>query len=282
MTPSRRLAALLVAGVATMAALSACSGGDEPSADSSTPASSASEPSATPTTATAAPRPGNRACYALSYDAAVAPTSDADPVDCTAAHTSITYAVGTLDTVVAGHLLAVDSKRVQAQVATDCPAALPKFLGATPDQLHLSMLRAVWFTPTVEQSDAGADWYRCDVIAVAADGRLAALTGKIGGVLARPEARQRFAMCGTAEPGTADFHRVICSTDHSWKAIATVPIAGEKYPGEDAAQAAGQTPCENAGRDAASDKLNFKWGYEWPTAEQWDAGQHYGLCWVPD
>ena len=38
------------------------------------------------------------------------------------------------------------------------PAAwLASFLGGTVDDLRLSMLRAVWFTPTVEESDAGAD-----------------------------------------------------------------------------------------------------------------------------
>ncbi|MGZ4449906.1 MAG: septum formation family protein [Nocardioides sp.] len=276
---TRRSAAAVLLAALTL--LTACGGGDSPSPSPSSSPTSAS-PTATPTTAVAAPRPPDRACYALSYDAAVAPTSSAKPVDCGAAHTSITFKVGTLDTVVDGHLLAVDSHRVQAQVASDCPAALPKFLGATSDQLHLSMLRAVWFTPTVEQSDAGADWYRCDVIAVAADGRLAPLTGKIGGVLAKPDARQRFGMCGTAEPGTPDFHRVICSGSHSWKAVSTVPIAGRRYPGEATAREAGQQQCEDAGREAASDKLDFKWGYEWPTAQQWEAGQHYGLCWVPD
>ena len=28
------------------------------------------------------------------------------------------------------------------------------------------MLRTVWFTPSVEESDAGANWYRCDVVAL--------------------------------------------------------------------------------------------------------------------
>jgi hypothetical protein len=47
-------------------------------------------------------------------------------------------------------------------------------------------------------------------------------------------------------------------------------------------RAAGETPCEAAARRVASDSLNFRWGYEWPTEKQWDAGQHHGLCWAPD
>ena len=276
---------LLAAVTVLLTVLTGCSGGsDVPSADgSSTPTSSApSSPASTPTRATAPPRPVDRACYRLSFDVALAPTNGSDPVDCAQTHTSMTFAVGALDTLVDGHLLAVDSRRVQAQVAGACPAALPRFLGGTPDALHLSMFRAVWFTPTVEESDAGASWFRCDVIAVAGEGKLAPLTGRLAGVLASPQTAEPYGMCGTAEPGTAGFSRVICSGDHSWRALRTVPFTGTRYPGETAVRDAGQEPCKDAGRDAASDKLSFKWGYEWPTEKQWDAGQHYGLCWAPD
>ena len=143
------------------------------------------------------------------------------------------------------------------------------------------MLRAVWFTPTVEESDAGANWFRCDVIAVAADGELAPLTGRLAGVLGTDAGRERYAMCGTAEPGTAGFERVICSADHTWRAIATVPFAAGTYPGDERVRTAGEAPCQDAGRAVADDPLSYRWGYERPTREQWDAGQTYGICWAP-
>jgi len=277
----------LLALAALLLTVSGCTGGGDQSA-SSTPSaspgsSSASEsPSAKPTRARPPKPPRDRACYRLTYDEAVAPTSDVRSVACTGTHTSMTYAVGGLDAVVDGHLLAVDSKRVQAQVASECPRQLSSFLGGTVDDLHLSMLRAVWFTPTVETSDAGADWFRCDVIAVAADGRLAPLTTRMAGVLGTTEGRDRFGMCGTAQPGTSDFHRVVCSSNHSWRAIRVVHFSSTNYPGPGAAQQAGQTICKDAGQSAASDTLDFTWSYEWPTAQQWANGQNYGLCWVPD
>ncbi len=273
---------LVTAGLLLCLALTGCSGGGSTDARTTPTTSPTPSPTASPPTATAAPRPADRDCYRLDFDTAVAPTSQAKPVDCGSEHTSMTYAVGALRTEVGGHLLAVDSDRVQAQVARTCPQRLPGFLGGGPADLHLSMLRAVWFTPTVEESDAGAGWYRCDVIALASDGELAPLTGRLRGVLGSSQARDRYAMCGTAQPGAADFARVICSRPHSWRAISTVSIAGQRYPGEQAAREAGQQPCQDAGRAAAPDALNFKWGYEWPTAQQWQAGQHYGLCWVPD
>ena len=277
----------LLVPVVLVATLTACSGGKgettvDPSSGPSTSSGASTSAAPAPPTATAAPRPADRACYDLDHDEAVAPTNDREPVDCRAAHTSMTFAVGDLDAVVDGHLLAVDSDRVQAQVAETCPEQLAGFIGGTTEDRRLSMLRATWFTPTVKESDAGAAWYRCDVIALAGDEDLARLTGMVGGVLDRPEDSERYAMCGTAEPGTPGFSRVICSSRHSWRAISTVPFDGGAYPGVEEVRSAGETPCRDAARAVADDSLSFQWGYEWPTGAQWQAGQTYGLCWAPD
>ena len=61
-----------------------------------------------------------------------------------------------------------------------------------------------------------------------------------------------------------------------------VDLPDGPYPGEAAAREAGQGLCEDAGRERASDALDFQWGYEWPTADQWLAGQTFGRCWAPD
>lgn len=273
----------LAAAVLAALLLGGCSGGDDPGATPG-PSDSSSSPAATPTPAEPAPRPEDRACYRLSYADAVAPTVDVRATPCTKPHTAMTFAVGTLDTTVDGHLLAVDSRRVQEQVATECPKRFASFVGGTLEQRRLSMLRPVWFTPTVEESDEGADWFRCDVIAVETNGSLAPLRGRLAGVLDSPDGRGRYAMCGTAEPGTPDFQRVICplSGVPEWRAVRTVPFTSQPYPGEARVRTAGEGPCQDAGRAVADDPLDFQWGYEWPTREQWASGQTYGLCWAPD
>ncbi|UDY24844.1 septum formation family protein [Nocardioides sp. Kera G14] len=235
-----------------------------------------------PPTATAAPLPPASACYVLTYAQAVAPTADATktPVPCSKPHTSETFYVGALSSVVGGHLVAVDSARIQRQSARTCPARLSAYVGGSTDDLRLSMVRAVWFTPTVDESDTGADWLRCDVIAVAGAERLASITGSLKDSLAKGAGRE--AMCGTAAPGEAGFDRVPCAQKHSWKAIRVVPFPGDDYPGETAVKAAGQGPCQAAGKDVASDPLTYRWSYEFPTQAQWDNGQTYGLCWAPD
>jgi hypothetical protein len=263
--------------------LTACSGSGGPEAGPSpTPTTAASSPVAEePRTAEPPPAPAEDACYRLRYDDAVAATVGRRPVPCREDHTSQTYLVGRLDLVVGGHLVAVDSDRVRDQVSTTCPGALGSFLGGSPEQQRLTMLRSVWFTPTVPESDRGAAWFRCDVVALARGGELATLGGDVRGVLATEEGRDRFGMCGTAEPGTEGFQRVICSARHSWRAVSTVPFEAGDYPGEEQVRTAGEDPCQDAGRAAADDPLNFRWGYEWPSRDQWRSGHTYGLCWVP-
>lgn len=237
------------------------------------------KPSATPTpppTAIPAPQPPVNACYDLRYSAAIAPTSDAKPVPCRTPHTVRTYFVGQAATVTAdGHLLAVDSAKVRAQMARECPRRFAAYVGGSGEQRRLSMLSPTWFGPTLEESDAGQSWFRCDVIALAAEGRLAQLGGNLRKVLDKEAGRERWGRCATAKPGSRGAHQVICSARSSWRAVATLDVKDLKK-----ARAAGGA-CEDRVRDLADDKLSFTWGWTPPTPAQWRAGQRYGFCWAP-
>lgn len=285
----------LVAVLVALLVLTGCSGAgsEDPAADGPagpTPSASASAsaPSTTPPVEPPVPPPvpTRGVCHQMSYDQAVAPTNEAALADCAGDHTAETFAVGELRTVRDGHLLAVDSATVQRQVATTCPRRLARFVGGTPEDLRLSMLRAIWFTPTVAESDAGASWFRCDAIVIAQEDALATVRGPLEGALSTPAGRERFGMCGTDDPGAADFRRTLCRGAHTWRAIGTVGLrrdgAGAAYPGVEAVRAAGQGVCDDQAQAVASDALDYQWGYEWPTAAQWTAGQTYGRCWAPD
>lgn len=271
-----------VAAVALLAGLlTGCQDDAGPEAEPTPSATS----TATPSPAKPAPEPAVGACYDLTYDEAVAPTSEHAVVDCKAEHTAQTFFVGQLDTVVDGHLVAVDSDRVQQQIASSCPQRMSAYLGGSPDDLRLSMLSAVWFSPTVEESDEGQNWYRCEVVSLAGGDTLRPLTRPMKGVLSTQEGRDAFGMCGTDRPGTKNFERVVCSQDHSWRAISTIDVQPGKdgaWPGREAARSAGEDTCQDAVRDLADDPLKFTWGYEWPTKKQWRAGQHHGYCWAPE
>jgi hypothetical protein len=271
------LAALVLAG---------CSDGEEPKAAESPAASP------TPTTSEAAseapeppPAPEAGSCYRLSLEEAARPTNENQPVPCTKKHTARTIHVGRLDTVVDGHSLGVDSDRVQEQLATTCPEELAGFLGGTDEARRLSRFQAIWFSPTLEEYDAGADWFRCDVVAVGAPDTLLDLPSdqRLEGILGRPGALDTYGLCGTAEPGADGFERVACALPHSWVAISTIPIAGgEKYPGEAAVREAGDQACSDEVRARNDLVLEYTYGWEWPSSEQWAGGQHYGFCWAPN
>ena len=283
MTPRRPSA--LVALVVGLAVLAGCTGDDDAGAPAAPTTTASASPSATPTPpprATPVPRPDDAACYALTYDEAVAPTATGEPVPCARRHFAETYAVGRLDNLVDGHLLAVDSARVQDSVAETCPAQLGAAVGGTVDDLRLSMLRAVWFTPTVEESDAGADWFRCDVVALAGTETLAPVRGSLRGALDTPEGRTTYGMCGTAGPDDPDFVRVPCQAAHTWRAFSVIDLPGADYPGRAAITAAGEQPCNDAAGDLADDPLDYEWGFEGPDKAQWDAGQTFVRCWAPD
>jgi hypothetical protein len=270
---SRRTTILATVLLATVAALAGCSG-DEPKAErtTSSPAAPATVPAAPP----------ERACYALTFDQAVEPTSTSDPVPCGSAHTAATIRVGTIRPVVDGHLLAVDSDTVQKQVAGRCRARLTAYLGGDEETRRLSRLTVVWFTPSLVESDEGALWFRCDLVALAGKDRLAPLPRRTRGILGRPDVLDRFGTCGTASPAAKSFARVICSEEHTWRARGTIELpAGTAYLGK-AAGAAADSRCRDIEAQLAGDILKLKWSFEWPTREQWATGQRYGYCWTPD
>lgn len=279
--PATRLCALAIAAVLLL--LSACSAGqpaeDATSAPSESPSTSATP---TPTPASEPARPPVPACYDLDYDQAVKPTTGADPVPCGDRHTSSTFFVGEADSVVSGHLLAVDSDRVQRQIAEACPRRLPRFLGTTPRELRLSMLRAIWFSPSIEASDAGANWFRCDVIALADDRQLARLEGRMRGVLGTAAGRERYGVCGTTKPGAPKFRRIVCARPHSWRAIDSFDGPAGRYPGPARLRSIGEDVCQAAARSRAENSLDYEWAMDWPTREQWREGRRWGLCWAPD
>lgn len=240
------------------------------------PAASSTPTETTPPDPGTTPEVGE--CRDLSFAQAVAVVGRTETVPCRRRHTAETYFVGRLDLRTAsGFTRRVDSRAAQRQARTTCTARLPRHLGVSPRELRLRMAQAVWFTPSPQRAEAGADWFRCDVVAVAAPRQLLQLTRRTKGWGDAPA----LSMCATAAPGTPAFRRVACSTDRAWVAVSTVDIAGRELPRQRAVADRMESTCRDAARARADDPLDFTWTQETPTQEQWDAGQHYGICWVP-
>ena len=273
--------------VASTLLTTACTGSQEapPSAAAPSTDPDPDEPeSAAQEAVPAPPPPPLGACYRMSLDVATRTTNASRPVPCRAPHTARTVHVGRLDLSPAGRRLRVDAPAVQRQPAEVCPVRLRQYVGGTTDVRRRSRFEVVWFTPTLRQADRGARWFRCDVVAVLDDERLQRLpTGpRFEGVLGRPGALATYGLCGTARPGTPSFRRVACALPHAWEAVSTIDLAGrDRYPGRARVRTAGDGPCADRVEERSGSVLEFSYGWEWPTREQWAAGQHYGYCWAP-
>ena len=274
-----RTALRTLALVCVLALCAACTtASDEPTDDTSP----STETLASPTESTPPPDPGPRPrvgeCHLLSFGQAVAVVGRTEPVKCRRRHTAETYFVGRLELETkAGHVRRVDSRAAQRQARSTCSARLPKHLGRTPRELRLTMAQSVWFTPSPKRAEAGADWFRCDLVVVAGPRRLLVLPRSTKGWGEAPAV----AMCATAAPGTKAFKRVACGAKHAWLAVSTVDIPGKHLPTKAVVADRMDGPCGDAARSRAADPLDFTWSQESPTREQWDAGQRYGICWVP-
>lgn len=279
-----RAAGALVAVVAVVAlALAGCTEAEPPPQDreaaSSAPTPSGSE-SATQPPSEPPRRPRVGECYRLTFAQALAPTSGREPVPCRGSRTAQTAYVGTVGALLDGHLLAVDSRTVQSAIARECPRRVGSYVGASERDLRLSLIRPTWYSPTLAESDRGAMWFRCDVIALAGEKELAPL-GPMKGALA-DGGGDRYAVCGTTEPDDPRFQRVACSQPHTWRAIDSYDVRASSYPGEAALRATGRDVCAAAAEERAGSSLEYEGALDWPTKEQWEAGQHWGLCWAPD
>ncbi len=256
--------------------LAACSSGDPDSAP--TPEPSVSVSSAPPPPA--APAVGS--CHRLSFEAAAEPVDSSAAVPCRNTHTSVTTEVGRLEPLVDGHLLAVDSRTVQAKLAKACPPTLGPYVGGDQTAQRLSRLKIVWFSPTVEQADAGATWFRCDVVGLRSDNRLLPLPPTMKNVLDAPGALNRFGTCGTTDPSARGFQPVACSVRHTWRAIDVVDLPSDTRYLDKAASTRAEGACKNTASDRSKGALKFEYSFVWPTRVQWNAGQRYGYCWVPE
>ncbi len=239
-------------------------------------------PSPSPVVVTPAPAPVRGACYDLTFGDAVAPSSTVGPVPCGQPHTATTFHVGRIKPVVDGHLLALDSTHVQAQVHEGCQSRLATYLGGSEEDRRLSRFAAVGFAPTLEQGDEGARWFRCDVVLLKAPEQLGRLPRKARGVLDGEGALDRYGTCGSAAPAAARFARVVCSRTHTWRARATIDLPADAAYLDPAARKDADSACRDIDARIAANSLKLRWSFEWPTREQWDAGQRYGYCWTPD
>lgn len=223
------------------------------------------------------PKLGN--CYLLDIAAASARATDDPPVSCQKKHTAITVKTGELKRVYQGHLLALDSATVQFWLSQTCTKAVAKWVGGDETKLNISMLRPIWFSPSLVETIQGANWYRCDVVSLTGSGKLELLTSDLKAALKNN--LSEYGICSDQAPAENNSAKFPCKQAHTWRVISSVQLPADANYLDPGGKAVLDKICKDAAGAEASDPLNFRWAAEWPTKAAWDAGSRGGLCWVP-
>lgn len=288
--PRGRGFALIVAASALAAAASACTGssGTTGSATDSTrssdaaptsPDSTHSQTSKPPPPPPPAPEPGE--CRALSYpDVGLYANSD-EPISCSKKHTAYTFAVETLPDDVAFAGVEIKNDAVQQAASQSCENDFHRFVGGDTTTRALSRLTVTYFLPKQAGFDLGAHWVRCDVVALQSANSLAPLPAEPRGILDDEASLRDFGVCSRGEPGAAEALLLMCTQDHDYRAVAALRLgeADAAYPGEDQTLTQGKEQCRELIGEQLGATGGFTYGWTYPSASDWVAGQRFGYCW---
>ncbi|MDT0203328.1 septum formation family protein [Nocardioides sp. AE5] len=209
-------------------------------------------------------------CHLLDPNAVNVIVDTTDPLpDCTGTHTSRTFHV---DVVPPGTTVPV------AEIAFEaCAGALEAGTGLDSAQLLGSFITWLWFEPTPEQKEAGAAWFRCDVVASEGEGELIPLptgtaTGDVFGGTVGPAYKRCIRNGGDTDgDGLDEAIHVACSGEHDYEWSGAFDPGFDTYPSEDEFFARAQDEC---GRIAGTED----WWSTWPSRDAWEGGEHRISC----
>jgi len=225
----------------------------------------------------AAPELG--ACRRLTPSDVARPSDDSGTVACTSAHTAETFAIGQLPQQLAR--ASYDDEELGAWAYGTCSKAFQQFLGADDSLVMRTVVSWAWFRPSKAAWDAGARWYRCDVVG-GADGAktLRPLPAQAQGLFTtgQPDAWLTCARGATVPSST----KVPCSETHDWRAISTIKVGqpGDPYPGDRIVQVRSRDLCSDWIGAWSHYPADFDYGFTWFHEAEWKAGNRRSICWA--
>ena len=241
-------------------------------------ASACSIPGSSDSASLEAPELG--ACRLLTPEDVAAPSNSLDSVDCAEDHTSETYAVGPLPAELSA--AAYDDPDIGAFAYRTCSKAFMSFLGADESLAMRTLLSWAWFRPSEEAWDAGAHWYRCDLVGGTEDATdFVTLPETARGLMSSGVPDDGWMACvnGEAVPGAP---RIPCSEDHTWRAVTTIKVGGETdpYPGDRLVEVTTRDFCDESVSAWLDYPLQYKFAYTWFHQAEWRTGNRRSICWA--
>jgi len=231
------------------------------------------------TSATEAAAPDLGTCRLLTPDDVARPSNDTAPVDCSEPHTAQTFTVGTVPTDLSH--ASYDDSRVAAYAYRYCTSHFIDFTGADESLAMRTIVSWAWFRPTQDAWDAGAHWFRCDVIGGGDQTKqyLDLPTDAQGLLLGRPKDQWMVCAQGATVAGAA---KVPCDQKHTWRAVTTIVLgsAADAYPGDTLVQQRTKDFCSKSVGAWLDYPVDYDFGYSWFQRPEWDAGNRRSVCWA--
>jgi hypothetical protein len=219
------------------------------------------------------------ACRMLTPEDVEHPSNTTDPVDCASPHTAETYAVGELPASFDD--ADYDDGDLGAWAYATCSDAFRKFLGADDSLVMRTIVSWAWFRPTEGAWDAGARWYRCDVVGGGEQSKeyVELPTTAKGLLLGRPQ--DRWLVCADG-PTVAGSVKVPCNEPHQWRAVTTISLgdSDDEYPGDRVVEVKTRDFCSDSVGAWLSYPVDYDFGYTWFHEAEWDAGNRRSVCWA--
>lgn len=224
-----------------------------------------------------APDPG--ACRVLEPADIAEASNDTEPVDCSEPHNAETFLVGPFK----GDLAEAeyDDERLGQLVYERCSKGFRKFTGADESLALRSVLSWAWWRPSEEDWEAGARWFRCDVVGGSdTSTELVGLPKTAKGVLLGIPGDRWMACVEAAEVSGAP--QVPCSEPHTWRAVSTVVVGKDqdKYPGDRVVEVLSRDYCSDWVGAWMNYPVDYEYGYTWFSKGEWEAGNRRSICWA--
>ena len=223
--------------------------------------------------------PALGACRVLAPDDVAAQANASPVVDCAEDHTAETYAVGSLPERFAD--VEYEDRALGGYAYKTCSAAFMKFLGADESLVMRTVLSWAWFRPSEAAWDAGARWYRCDVIGGGeqSESYVALPQTAEGVLLGRPD--DTWLVCVNGESVDASA-KIPCSQAHSWRAVTTIKLgeSEDEYPGDRLVEVRTRDFCSDSVGAWLNYPVTYDFGYTWFHEAEWDAGNRRSVCWA--
>jgi hypothetical protein len=219
------------------------------------------------------------ACRLLTASDVSQPSNDTAPVGCDQRHTAQTFAVGSLPSRFAH--ASYDAADLATFAYQTCSQRFIDFTGADESLAMRTILSWAWFRPSKSAWEAGARWYRCDVVGGGEQARSYVplpLSAK-GLLLGRPKDQWMVCAQGATVSGSV---KVPCADKHDWRAVTTIVLgtAKDDYPGDRVVQLRTRDFCSQSVGAWLDYPVDYDFGYSWFHEAEWNAGNRRSVCWA--